>query len=359
MVVSHASSSNSTAITLEQLTALNDEIAALVRSGVPLEQGLSHLGGDLPGRLGRFASALATRLERGESLSDALDDQGAAIPGAYRAVIVAGLSAGRLPAALESIARSSRRLAELRRMVVTAIVYPFLIFLVAWGLFVFFAVEIAPVFLDAFRGFDAPGQAPLELLVRWGERAAWWGPAVPLAAIFLLAAWWTLSRRAAMIDAGPAGRLLGWLPWTGELLRNLRTATVAEILAMLVENDVPLHRSIRLAAETVGDVATRRVAAQIADALERGEPMPQTRAHGAFSPFLKWLMAAGRSHGALVAALRHASTVYSRAAERQAQVAQMLLPILMTLVIGGTATFLYALLLFAPWITLMYDLTRM
>ena len=46
------------------MIALNDEIAALVRAGVPLEQGLGHLGGDLPGRLGTFTTALADRMGR-------------------------------------------------------------------------------------------------------------------------------------------------------------------------------------------------------------------------------------------------------------------------------------------------------
>ena len=45
-------------MTVDELLALNDEIAALVRAGVPLERGLADLGGDMPGRLG----ALATRL---------------------------------------------------------------------------------------------------------------------------------------------------------------------------------------------------------------------------------------------------------------------------------------------------------
>ena len=35
-------------VTLDQLIALNDEIAALARAGVPLDQGLLHLGRDLP-----------------------------------------------------------------------------------------------------------------------------------------------------------------------------------------------------------------------------------------------------------------------------------------------------------------------
>ena len=59
-------------MTLDDLIALNDEIAALVRAGVPLEAGLAELGGDLPGRLGQFATVLAQRTARGESLAQAI-----------------------------------------------------------------------------------------------------------------------------------------------------------------------------------------------------------------------------------------------------------------------------------------------
>ena len=44
-------------ISLEELVALNDEIAGLVRSGVPLEMGLAGWGRDLPGNLGRVVDA--------------------------------------------------------------------------------------------------------------------------------------------------------------------------------------------------------------------------------------------------------------------------------------------------------------
>ncbi|MBP90775.1 MAG: hypothetical protein CMJ64_29370 [Planctomycetaceae bacterium] len=65
-------SAASESVQLEQLSALNDEMAALVRAGVPLEQGLTELGSKMPGRLGRLASFLAERLAAGEGLSQIL-----------------------------------------------------------------------------------------------------------------------------------------------------------------------------------------------------------------------------------------------------------------------------------------------
>ena len=41
-------------VTLEQLLALNDEMAALVRAGIPLERGLVDLGREVPGNSARI-----------------------------------------------------------------------------------------------------------------------------------------------------------------------------------------------------------------------------------------------------------------------------------------------------------------
>src|SRR3954469_24336539 len=130
------------AIGLEDLIALNDEIAALVRAGVPLERGLLDVGGDLRGRLRAIATALGERMSRGASLPQALEAEGERIPRVYRAVVEAGLRTGRLAVALEGLARFARGVAELRRVVGLALIYPLLVMVVAYTLFVGFVVVI-------------------------------------------------------------------------------------------------------------------------------------------------------------------------------------------------------------------------
>ena len=93
------------------------EIAALVRTRVPLDSGLKRLSRDLTGRMGPIAARLGEELERGASFPEALESSGAKFPPIYRAVVEAGIRSGRLPAALETVAHSTRRLAEARRTV--------------------------------------------------------------------------------------------------------------------------------------------------------------------------------------------------------------------------------------------------
>jgi type II secretory pathway component PulF len=354
-----ATTPNAPAVTLDDLMALNDEISALVRSGVPLERGLCELGQDMPGPAGRLAAAVAERTTRGESLAAVLADPACRLPTVYRAVVVAGLRSGRLPAALESLAGSVRRLAETRRSVAMASLYPLLIVLLVWGFFAFFAAQIAPALLKTFQALDVPGAIVFRPLAWLGESAGYWGPLGPVIIILLAAVWWRLATRASVANPGRAAWLLGWIPWLGRTLRWSRAATLVEILALLLENGVPLHEAVLLAAEASGDPGLLSVARQWAACIQRGETFqPADRAsRRVLPPMLLWLMG-GRRQDLLLPALRSTAEMYHRRARHQADLARIFLPVVLTLGVAGVVTVMYVLTLFLPYTTLLKSLAR-
>ena len=93
-------------------------------------------GRDLRGRLGRIATALSQRLDRGESLPEALEGEEQSIPPLYRAVVEAGARSGRLPIALEGLAKYVRGYSEARAAIGLALWYPLLVLTLAYALFV-------------------------------------------------------------------------------------------------------------------------------------------------------------------------------------------------------------------------------
>jgi general secretion pathway protein F len=338
-------------MTLDDLIALNEEIAALVRAGVPLEAGLAQLGGDLPGRLGRFAADVAQRTARGESLGQALTGDAKELPPAYRAVVEAGVRAGRLPAALEAVAASARRLSETYRIAAISVLYPLLVILVAWCGMLVFACLIAPRFAAMFVAFHVPGQPFFAALTRAGHTAWYWGPIGPVLVLLLMAVCWLGTAEGRWAE-----RLFGWAPWTFRLLRCWRTATFLELLALLVENQTPLPEAVLLAARAAGDPQTLRWARQMAAALENGQAQPA--AGEPLPPLVLWLLSAARRDGALLPALRHAAAVYHRRARYHSDLLRLLLPIFMTIVIGGGVTAAYALALFVPYTAMLRTLAR-
>jgi len=354
----NSQSPNLQAITLDELTALNEEIAALVRAGVPLQGGLAELGREMPGRLGRFAAAVADRTGRGESLDAVMSEYSAGLPPVYLAVIEIGLRTGRLPAALETLAGSVRRVTQTRRYVVSAFLYPLLVFALAWGLLAFFTAEIAPNMLVGFDRLEVVGRDLFAWLAARGETAGWWGPAVPLGLVVLAAGWWYFATRATIAEPRFAAKLFGWLPWLGSMLHWSRAATFVDVLALLIESRVPLHEAIVLAASASGDGQMNRAAKEMGARLERGEPMGAATAGRAdFPPLLRWLMAAGNRQGALLPALKHAAETYHRRARHQAELARALLPLLAVVGIGGSVVLLYGLMLFVPYVSILKAFT--
>lgn len=343
------------AISLEELTALNDEIAALVRAGVPLEYGLGHLAGDMPGRLGEVASQIAQRLERGEPLDKVIADPALRIPPVYRAVVEAGLRTGRLPAALESVARSTRWLSECRQLVIGSFIYPMVLFLVGWVSFLWFVGKIAPALTVSMGEFGAFGRDLFAAVAGWGDSMEYWGPAVPLVVLVAAFIWWFRSARASLVQPRSAGLALGWIPWMRGVVGSLRTATFTEVLATLLENRVPLPEALELAGETTGDRETMEAARHLAEAVRSGRPLgDHERWIGRrLPPLVRWLLAAGEHRGTLLTALRQAAQNYRSRAERQAEMARLYVPVLATVVVGVAIVLVQAALVFGSWASIL------
>src|SRR5438132_1253544 len=141
-------------MTTEDLIALNDEIAAMARAGLPLDQGLAALAREMGGgRLRRVTELLANDLRAGRTLPEALERQSGHIPPFYAGLITAGIRSGRVSEVLATLTVYARSMANLRAVVIDAFFYPAVVLLFATGLFGFLCVGILPKFDAIFRDF--------------------------------------------------------------------------------------------------------------------------------------------------------------------------------------------------------------
>jgi general secretion pathway protein F len=341
------------AVSADDLVVLNREIAAIVRAGVPLEVGLGGLSAGLPRSLGNLTDRLATRLRQGESLPAALDAEGSALPPVYRAVVRAGLESGRLPAALESLSAHARSIVDLRRRIIVALIYPAIVFAIAYLLFVLVAQHVV---LGLATMYDMPQPAWLPALVAISRFLGTWGWVLP-AVVAACVVWSIISSGLAGGRASIGGPLMAALPGIGALNRNFRTATFTELLAMLLEHDVPLDESLRIAADASGDRRLIDEMKSLATRVRGGETLAAaTHRAAALPPLARWMIAAGERQGGLPATLRQVAEFHRRRAQRQAERMKVLWPLAIVVVLGGGAVLLYALFLFVPLTGLFRDL---
>jgi general secretion pathway protein F len=344
------------AISLDQLVALNDEIVALTRAGLPLEWGLREVGRDVSGRLSAAMLSLSARMEGGASLSDAMDAEGGRFPPIYRAVVKAGLRAGRLPLALEGLAAFVRTYAEARRTIGLALIYPLTVVGVAYALFLLMVVVVVPRFVSAFESLHVPIPLGLRGLAYLGELPAVWAAVPPL--IFLvLAGWWAWTGRASALAGGGIRSPLGWFPWVRSMMAQFECATFAQLLAILLDQEVPYPEALVLAAEASGDARLARAGVQLAEAIGRGDPGAGEHAARGLPPLLRWLLVRGREQGRLADALRQIAAIYRKRAAEQAEKIRLFVPTILLVGLGVSATLIYGLTLFVPFSALLRGLS--
>ena len=292
-------------VTPEQLVALNDEIAMLVRAGVPLELGLRELNGSVPTALGRISGEISQRLQEGVPLTESLSATLPYLPRVYAAVVDAGLKAGNLPKALESLSRFVRQGLELRHRIEFAFLYPLFVFLLAYALFLTFVVETAPHWHEIWGEFvpiaDPYVTAMASLSQSW-QSWAW----IPPAIIFVLIVWWTLFGRSSFLPDRRPSALLNFIPGLRSIINFWHWANFCELLATLLEHQVPLPAAINLAADATGNVTIHNQMTAVSAELQTGKSMSDClRGRMAIPPYLRWSLGSAQHPDAFQSALLH------------------------------------------------------
>lgn len=339
---------------LADLIALNDEIAAISRAGMPISSGLLGLGADAKSALGKVAHDVGRDIEAGASLDEALSKSGA-LPPVYRAVVEAGMRAGRLPAALESMADYARGYEGLRHTIGQALVYPLMVLLFGYGLFLAFLTLFVPRVREAFNSLRVPGGWWAQTLEKLGGSAIYWGPILPLLVIGAVGAW-AWGGRARGIDSAHG---LRWVPWLGTTLADWRASNFAGLLAILSEHGVPFGEALVLAGRSSGDRALGDWANTVAGVAESGTPPYEALSQqGPVPAMLRWLLVLGSRQGTIALLMRHAAELYKRRAMHKAEMLRVTVPTLLMIGIGGLSALLYVLTVFGPWTRLLDAIGR-
>ena len=343
----------------EDLIALNEEIAAMARAGLPLDQGLSALANEMGrGTLRKTTAALADDLRQGRTLSEALERQSGHVPAYYAGLVAAGVRTNRIAEVLATLTVYARAIADLRTIVRDAMFYPAVILLFAALLFGFGCGYILPTFDQLFKEFNLKLPLITEITLTIGRH---WlaGVLLPLAVLslaFMLIRW--------RLKRSPDGRRI-WaqgiygLPIVGTLVRAARLAAFADLMALLIDHEVPLPEAFRLAGESSSEPLMAGAALQIHEGLNEGMQLSDVlRGRGLVPEWVCWMTGVGQKSGRLGATLHQIAEMYRRQVEMRAALLRSVLPPFMIICIAGVFVFLFVTALIMPQMKLMEGLMR-
>ena len=220
----------------DEFAFFNQQLAAMLRDGIPLEGALRRLCQDMRrGKLRDELQALEADLANGVPMADALKTR--QLPELYKRMILVGVKSGDLPGALTMLADYFQRQNDVWTRLKSMMTYPLIVMFVAFLISTLLAFVwthvIGPIMLGVFGGMGI--RMPAATLFAFDTLQAIWVFPVVLGILFLLAA-------AIVFVPGLRGKYLWRLP----AFKEATVSRVAASLALLLKNGVNLPDAIGL-----------------------------------------------------------------------------------------------------------------
>ena len=143
-------------ITRHEFLVFNQELATLLKAGMPLVQSLDILRTRLTNPV--FKSVLDDVHEKvrgGTALSDAFAAHGELFPSVYTASLMAGERSGNLDAVLRRFVAYSKTVDAVRTKTISAMIYPVVLVALAILLVGIIVIKVVPTFAEFYSSFDA------------------------------------------------------------------------------------------------------------------------------------------------------------------------------------------------------------
>jgi type IV pilus assembly protein PilC len=247
------------AVPSNEFLVFNQELATLLKAGMPLVQSLDLLKRRVASPV--FKSVLDDVYEKvkaGTALSDAFAAHGHMFPSVYTASLLAGERSGNLDAMLRRFVEYTKVVETVKRKTLSALIYPAVLVTLAIVLVGIIVVMVFPAFSDFYATFDADLPLVTRIIVAASEviRGQIVLILVGLAAAFaVIVAWMRQPGQQTRVD-----RLVLRLPMVGPIARKFATSQMSRTLATLLGGGLPLVNALDIAARSVGN---RHIAGQL------------------------------------------------------------------------------------------------
>ncbi len=324
----------------------NQQLAALVRAGIPILQAIAMLRKRAASaRLRTVLGEVEDQIRGGAALSEAFAAQGNIFPRIYTASILAGERSGALDEVLLRYVTYMRRNVALRRKIRGALAYPLFLLFASACMVTFLTVYVVPRMADLFTGFGNELPTVTQIVVglsTWLSSNIFWFAPLFIGGTVVLFIWSRTTSGRMMIDA-----FLLKIPLVGNLVIQLSVAQATRSLATLLAGGITLVESWEIAAESITNRELRRRSSSILPMIREGRTFTESLEAANWMPLLAVdMVGIGERSGSLREMLDEVAVFYDAESEvRLEQLTTTLEPAILVVMGGVVVTILLAIYL--------------
>src|SRR5580698_4670024 len=153
-------------VSLADQVMFTRQLATMVDAGLAMVQSLQALAEQTDNKVMRdIIKDITTRVEGGDSFSDALQKHPKVFNRLYFSMVSAGEKGGLLAEILARLATYQENTARLRKKVKSSMMYPTVVTVVAISITTFLLVKVVPTFAEIFKSFGTKVPLPTKYLI--------------------------------------------------------------------------------------------------------------------------------------------------------------------------------------------------
>jgi len=334
-------------VTRQEFLVFNQELATLLKAGMPLVQSLDILRERVSNPAFKVVlDGVYEKVKAGTSLSEAFGAHADIFPAVYSASLTAGERSGNLDAVIRRYVAYEKLIGAVRSRTISALIYPAILVTMMVGLIGIIVLRVVPAFSGFYASFDRELPLSTRMIVGLSDTllANFWPLVMTgLAIVVAAAAWIRHPGQRARLD-----HILLTLPWAGATVRKFSTSQLARTVATLLGGGIALVNALEIAGSAM---TNRHLAVEIQGVTRRvqeGESFASAlRARAVFTDVAIKMVEVGESTGALQEMLNSLADFYDEEIETEvARFITLIEPLI--LVVMGVVIAAVVLALYMP-----------
>jgi len=292
------------------LIMFSRELATLLEAGVTLIKSLDILCKQIESQtLLRTVEQIKKDVEGGYTFQNALKKHDKIFSSFWINLVETGEASGHLPSSLDQVAVYLEESAALKRKIVSALVYPIILVVVATGAIAIFLLKIIPIFSEIFKGFNVELPVLTQIVISISNLVRKYFlivVGVSTALFFSIKKYISTEKGRWQFD-----QFILKVPVIGQLSQEIATERFASGLGTLIKSGVPILHALEITEKTAGNKVMEKALREVRIAVKEGKGMAHMMQDSSlFSPLVVQMVSVGEEIGELGKMLERISVFY-------------------------------------------------
>jgi type IV pilus assembly protein PilC len=286
------------------------QLATLLGAGVTILKSLDIISQQVASRrLYEVIKDLERNMEAGLSFHEAMSKHSKVFSDLWINLVESGEASGNLAMVLNRLASYLERIAAFKKKLVSALIYPAILFFASTGALLFLSIKIIPTFVELFKGFDIKMPFLTQILIAISDslRKYFLFVMAGLGAAFFFFKKYVSTKQGRRSFE----KFLFNLPLFGDFFRILVVERFTSEMATLVESGVPILYSLEITEHSVNNLTLGDIIHNIKEDVREGKPLSQPlERSGFFEPMAVQMVTIGEEIGELSNMFKKLNTFY-------------------------------------------------